>query len=147
MHEILIGIVILAIVGAQGYVAYTTWKKIDFYKEIIPQSTSFETVKVYIRESQIKDIKAEYILSNLKKFKAPKATASEPEATIILSEPAKEVVMDAPIDSLPVQSVITWPEETLPGYEDLIWIAKDNEEKKIKYKLLRSYEQAGWSKI
>jgi len=55
--------------------------------------------------------------------------------------------MDAPIDSLPVQSVITWPEETLPGYEDLIWIAKDNEEKKIKYKLLRSYEQAGWSKI
>lgn len=134
MHEILIAVVIIAIVAAQVVVAVSAYKKIDLYKAIIPEAQNFKTVKVYIRESQVKDIKIDYILNNLNKFQGPEATDEVLEAEIIR---APDAVDNDDFDD----------SEVAIGYDDLIWVAKGNEEKKIKYKLLTSYQQQGWSKI
>jgi len=134
MHEILIAVVIMAIVAAQVVVAISAYRKIDLYKAIIPEAQNFKTVKVYIRESQVKDIKIDYILNNLNKFQGPETTDEVLEAEIIRTPDA--VNNDDFNDN-----------EVAIGYDDLIWVAKGNEEKKIKYKLLTSYQQQGWSKI
>ena len=137
MHETLIAFVIIIIVAAQIMVGYTTWKKIDQYKQIIPEAQNFETVKVYIRESQIKDINIDHILNNLNKFQ--------------LSQEEKEQFVEAEIidDPETASHPIEHREEEVPepGYDDLIWITKGNEEKKIKYKLLTSHQQDGWSRL
>jgi hypothetical protein len=135
MHEILIYFVIIAIVAAQVAVAVSAYRKIDLYKEIIPEAQNFKTVKVYIRESQVKDIKIDYILSNLNKFQEPEGVEEEVLEAEIIHSP--ETVIENDFRE----------EEEVIGYEDLIWVAKGNEEKKIKYKLLTSYQQQGWSKI
>lgn len=135
MHEILIYFVIIAIVAAQFVVAVSAYRKIDLYKAIIPEAQNFKTVKVYIRESEVKDIKVDYILNNLGKFQAQEVTEEILEAEIIHNE-----------DTFSEDDLQEKEEEAI-GYEDLIWVAKGNEEKKIKYKLLTSYQQQGWSKI
>ncbi|MES2487461.1 MAG: hypothetical protein V4581_16130 [Bacteroidota bacterium] len=134
MHEILIIMVTLTIVGSQIFIAYTAWRKIDSYKETIPEAQNFETVKVYIPESKVKDIKIDYILNNLSKFQLP--------------QDEKELIFEAGVtyDSTNIHKN-NFDEEHEPGHEDLVWIFKENEEKKIKYNLLDSYEQAGWTKI
>lgn len=139
MHEILIWGVIIIIVAAQFLVAYSAWNKIDLLKQIIPEASNFKTVKVYIRESQVKDIKIDYILNNLDKFQAPKVEEEVFVAEIIdNTDPGfNDVYQEDEVEK----------EEEVIGYEDLIWVSKGNEEKKIKFKLLTSYQQAGWSKI
>ena len=139
MHETLIVLVIVIIVCAQFFVGFTAWKKIDSYKQIIPEAQNFETVKVYIRESEVKDINIEHILNNLNKFQLP--------------QEEKEQFFDAEIITNPEEGdEVEFSEdkdepEPEPGYDDLIWITKGNEEKKIKYKLLTSHQQDGWSRL
>jgi hypothetical protein len=136
MHEALIILVIIIIVAAQFFIGFTAWKKIDAYKQIIPEAQHFETVKVYIRESQVKDINIDYILTNLNKFQLPREEKEQfVEAEII--ENTVEIVTAAEFKR----------EELEPGYEDLIWVTRGNEEKKIKYKLLTSHQQNGWSRL
>lgn len=135
MHEALIALVIIGIVTAQGFVGYTTWKKIDQYKQIIPEAQNFETVKVYILESQVKDINIDYILNNLSKFQLPQKEKEEfVEVEFIEEEDT-------------VTEIALKEEDIEPGYEDLIWVIRGNEEKKIKYKLLTSHQQDGWSRL
>ncbi|KOS04803.1 hypothetical protein AM493_01150 [Flavobacterium akiainvivens] len=134
MHNTIIILVILIVVGFQAYVAYTAWKKIDFYQGIIPQPENFQTIKVYIPESQVKNIDINYVLNNPDKFGPPAVfalseTITEPE---IINEPAIAIVTT---------------ETNQTGHEEYVWVAKDNEEKKIKYTLLQSHEQAGWNRI
>jgi hypothetical protein len=136
MHEILIAFVIIIIVAAQGMVGYTAWKKIDEYKQIIPEPQNFETVKVYVPESQIKKINIDYILNNLNKFQLPQKDKEQfVEAEIIVNTETT------------VAEVKFKEEAGEPGYDDLIWITKGNEEKKIKYRLLTSHLQDGWSRL
>ena len=138
MHEILIWGVIIIIVAAQLLVAYSAWNKIDLLKQIIPEASNFKTVKVYIRESQVKDIKINYILNNLDKFQAPKEEEVFVAEIIDNTHPGfNDFYQEEEVEK----------EEEVIGYEDLIWVSKGNEEKKIKFKLLTSYQQAGWSKI
>lgn len=136
MHEALIIFVVIIIVAAQVFIGFTAWKKIDAYKQIIPEAQNFETVKVYIRESQVKDINVDYILTNLNKFQLPREEKEQfVEAEII--EEKVEIVTATDVKE----------EEPEPGYEDLIWVTRGNEEKKIKYKLLTSHQQNGWSRL
>jgi len=136
MHEILILLVIIIIVAAQILVGITTWRKIDQYKQIIPEAKSFETVKVYIRESQVKDINIDHILSNLNKFQLPQEEKEQFVEAEIIDEIEDTVVAVELNEEVPQ-----------PGYDDLIWVTKGNEEKKIKYKLLTSHQQDGWSRL
>lgn len=129
MHEIIIWLTIIIIVIVQSKVALETSKKIDLFKTVIPDPENFETVKVYIRESQVKDIKVDYILNNLHKFQKPEVNQETIDTEIISEE------------------TLTLNDIEVPDYEALIWIAKDMEEKKIKYKLLKHYEQSGWNRI
>lgn len=136
MHEALIILVIIIIVAAQFFIGLTAWKKIEAYKQIIPEAQHFETVKVYILESQVKDINIDYILTNLNKFQLPREEKEQlVEAEII--EDTVEIVTAVEIKE----------EEPEPGYEDLIWVTRGNDEKKIKYKLLTSHQQNGWRRL
>lgn len=142
MHEFLIWVLILIIVGVQVVVGLNTFKKIDLFKTIIPTADTFETVRVYIPENQIKDIKVDYILNNLNKFGSPfrndniidiqesKVEEEEFLGDYYEAENTPLLVVEDPVD-----------------YDQMIWIAKENEEKKIKLKVLKGYETLGWKRI
>jgi|GEM_PF-5250714 len=144
MHEILILFVIAVIVGFQIKIFLETTKKIDFFKAIIPDASNFETVKVFIPESQIKDIKVEYVLKNLKKFQNPSKTIkkeiSEKDRKL---EEENLTLIDDPEVAENVNPIV----EEIIDYESIIWISKGSEEKKIKLKLLKSHEMLGWNRI
>lgn len=139
MHEVLIILLIIIIVGFQVKIFINATKKISLFKEILPEASNFETVKVYIPENQIKEIKVDYILNNLNKFQSHlKNEIVELEETF----EAEDFVDD--YFEKEIQEKIK--EETV-DYESLIWISKGNEEKKIQLKLLKSYEILGWVRI
>lgn len=144
MHQILILFVIAVIVGFQVKIFLEATKKIDLFKVIIPDASNFETVKVFIPESQIKDIKVEYVLKNLNKFKNPSKTAKKET----LKKDTKLVegnftLIDNPEVAENVNPIV----EEIIDYESIIWISKGSEEKKIKLKLLKSHEILGWNRI
>ena len=143
MHEILILFVIAIIVGFQIKIFLDAVSKIDFFKVIISNDSDFEIVKVFIAESEVKDIKIEYILNNLDKFQNPleivdslkiKGIDNTVETAINLIDDYPEEVSESLV-------------EEIVDYESLIWISKGSEEKKIKLKLLKSHEISGWNRI
>lgn len=144
MHEILILFVIAVIVGFQVKIFLEATKKIDLFKAIIPDASNFETVKVFIPESQIKDIKVEYVLKNLKKFQDPSKTDKKET----LKKDTKIVEENLTLIDIPevIEKVNPIVEEII-DYESIIWISKGSEEKKIKLKLLKSHEMLGWNRI
>ncbi len=135
MHEILITLVIIIIVAFQFMVGYSAWQKIDLYKQIIPEAKNFETVKVYIPESQVKDINVDHILINLNYFQFPQ----DDEELFPDNAITEDIeIMDE------VQLEMHVPE---PNPDTLIWVTKGNEEKKIEYKFLQGHQEEGWSQI
>jgi hypothetical protein len=144
MHEILILFVIAIIVGFQIKIFLDAAAKIDYFKTMVPDASTFETVKVFIPESQIKDIKIEYILNNLQKFQNPLGVLENFE-TKEIDETVEEE--RSPIaDHFKEEAAEPMIEEII-DYESLIWIAKGSEEKKIKFKFLKSHEILGWNRI
>lgn len=139
MHEVLIILLIIIIVGFQVKIFIDTTKKISLFKEILPKASNFETVKVYIPESQIKEIKVDYILNNLNKFQSPLKNE-----IIELEETFEEEDF---VDDYFEKEIQERIEEETIDHESLIWISKGNEEKKIQLKLLKSYEILGWVRI
>lgn len=139
MHEVLIILLIIIIVGFQVKIFIDTTKKISLFKEILPEASNFETVKVYIPESQIKEIKIDYILNNLNKFQSPLKNE-----IIELEETFEEEDF---VDDYFEKEIQERIEEETIDHESLIWISKGNEEKKIQLKLLKSYEILGWVRI
>lgn len=139
MHDFIISGLIIAIVIVQVMVALSTTKKIALFKTIIPNSQNFETVKVYIPESQIKDVTVDYILDNLDKYSSIYNSDTMIEATITEEE---TVAIDS-IHNTEPEILLMKPIEA----DGLIWISKENEEKKIAVKLLEKYEALGWAKI
>jgi len=146
MHEILIILVIIAIVGFQVKIFFDAKTRIDLFKEIIPEGENFETVKVFIPESQIKDIKTDYILNNLQKFQQPVEEPESIEIFPISKELEKPVENNAVEYSQPEPVLQLFAEEAI-DYESMIWVSKGNEEKKIKLKFLKSNEMLGWNRI
>lgn len=137
-HDILIGAVIVLILLVQFMVFRNALRRINLFKEVIPGSESFTMVKVQIPESQIKTLTVEQLLEN---------------------NYLQTRQMD---DSLEIEeeTVFEWPDEGeedgFSEYQDdeevlqsdtVIWISNGNEEKKIAYELLKSYEKNGWQRI
>ena len=134
IHEILIAIVISAIVGFQIFIAWKTSEKIDRFKTIIPSDNTFETIKVYIPESHIKSIQIDDILSNLEKYSSGEALRQMESNEEPLNSNDKAPAEDS-------------PNEVEEDPEALIWISREMEEKRIKYRLLKSFELLGWTRI
>lgn len=147
MHDFFIILVITAVVALQVYVGFTAWKKIDLYKTIIPEGQNFKTVKVYIREDQVKNIDVNYVLNNLNKYGVPDLPITNnadyaeevPVSTLAVMpykpEQYNEDAQEANEADIELNS------------ESYIWLARGNEEIKIKYKHLASHEKAGWVRI
>jgi len=68
MHELLIGILIIAIVAIQIYVFSITLEKIKIFKNILPSQENFKIVKVFIKESDIETVRLVDIFRDLKKY-------------------------------------------------------------------------------
>jgi len=133
MHSILIFLIIALIVALQIKVALNAIARINFLKQIVPGNENFETVTVYVAESQIKTISTEYILQNLEKFGPPETMPDIIEVNVIKTPPS------APPATRSIDDVI--------NYESMIWVVKENDKKEIPFKLLRRYEQLGWEQI
>ena len=142
MHEILIGGLIALIVIVQITVALNTSKKINLFKAIIPDSKNFETVKVYIPESQIKDIRINEILNNIKDYSSP-FPANNEIIEIGLDDTLESLNIDYPDDDE------LFPNDAFVNSdgEILIWVGKDNEEQKIALEDLEKFEALGWKQI
>ena len=144
MHEILIVIVIIAIVALQIWVAFDTFKKINLFKMIIPSESNFETVKVFIPESQIKNIKVDHILSNLKSYSTPYDQAGYHE--IVIEDNDREIERDLE-DEKDKQSEFPILNRIEENENALVWIGKGTDEKRIELRLLKSFELLGWNRI
>lgn len=132
MHSVLIFLIIAIIVAIQIKVARNAIARINFLKQIIPGSENFETIAVYVPESQIKTVSTEYILQNLGEFGPPEnLPVAEINATAI------------PASATPATRLV---DETVT-YDSMIWVVKENDKKEIPFKLLRRYEQLGWEQI
>ena len=133
MHSVLIFLIIAIIVAIQIKVARNAIARINFLKQIVPGSENFETVTVYVAESQIKTISTEYILQNLGKFGPPE----------IITDVVEINATAIPPSILPATQTV---DETIT-YDSMIWVVKENDKKEIPFKLLRRYEQLGWEQI
>ena len=132
---------IVAIVAVQGKVAWDTFIKIDRFKKIIPADSTFKTVKVFIPESQIKEINVDDIFANLKKYSSPYGQDSYHE--VILEPDTIEKFKDVDEDNISEFLV----EEIEEDQNMLIWITKGTDEKRIEHRLLTSFESLGWNRI
>ena len=145
MHDILIGGLIAIIVMAQILVAITTSKKISLFKTIVPGANSFETVKVFVQEADIKTVTVEYIFNNVKKF-------SDPNLPVVpnTKKTKKKIRINEEIDEdlQSVEILNNFPNLNLFDEEnndkEIIWITKGNIEKKILLKSLSNYKTIGW---
>jgi cysteinyl-tRNA synthetase len=159
MHDYIIGALILIIVVAQILVALTTSKKIALFKTILPNANDFETVKVFIREDQIKTITTDDILNNLSSYSGLSSSVNIVEKKDI-SE-GKNLKIQNIIESIKNKKnddeLITTDEfesdlfaETVDIddiKEGMIWMIKGNLEEKIPKKQVYQYEDMGWSKL
>lgn len=150
MHDILIGGLIAIIVIAQIWVAITTSKKISLFKTIVPEANSFETVKVFIPEDQIKTVTVEHILNNIERFSNP----------ILLAEPIKKKtkkkvkineLIDEDLNSDEGSILNEAPDlnlfDMVDNGEVMVWVIKGNLEKKIHNKDLSNYKAIGWATL
>jgi hypothetical protein len=159
MHDYIIGALILIIVVAQILVALTTSKKIALFKTILPNANEFETVKVFIREDQIKTIRTDDILNNLNSYSGlsssvnivQKKDISEGKnlkiQNIIESIKNKNnynaSIINDEFDSDLLGETITIDDTK----EVMIWMSKGNLEEKIPKSQRYQYEDMGWSKL
>lgn len=153
MHDYIIGAMILIIVVAQILVALTTSKKIALFKTILPNANEFETVKVFIREDQIKTITVEEILNNINRF-----SSASPSLQI---EIPLEIVEEKEVNILNILEDINDDELSIDDQHDYelfgktidsdeieertIWMVKDFSERKIKKSQINQYLDMGWS--
>lgn len=159
MHDYIIGALIIIIVIVQFTVAITTSKKIALFKTIVPEINSFKTVKVFIREDQIKTITVEEILNNINRFSSPSSSSVieipqesvEAETTnlqnilqnIKNSKKDERLANNYEFDSDLFADIINTDDRE----EDTIWMSKGNLEEKIPKSQRYQYEDMGWSKL
>lgn len=65
MHDLIIGVLIIAIVAIQLYIFSITLKKIKIFKNVLPSQENFKIVKVFIKENEIETISLVDIFKNL----------------------------------------------------------------------------------
>lgn len=159
MHDYIIGALILIIVVAQILVALTTSKKIALFKTILPNANDFETVKVFIREDQIKTITTDDILNNLNSYSGLSSSVNIVQKKDI-SE-GKNLKIQNIIESIKNKNNYNASKindefdsdlfgETITindTKEVMIWMSKGNLEEKIPKSQRYQYEDMGWSKL
>ena len=167
MHDILIGGLIALIVIIQILVALKTSSKISLFKSIVPKENTFQTVKVFIPENQIKSIKVESIFENLKNYTSIPTNEiqydsvldsvdntyienGEIEADNETNEKQvhfndTKLYFEDEIDDFPIG--LEDKEENIEEENEFVWVTKNNVEEKIKSCNLRQYQIEGWSKI
>jgi hypothetical protein len=136
-------------------VALTTSKKIALFKTILPNANEFETVKVFIREDQIKTITVKEILNNINRF-----SSASPSLEIEIQE---EKVVDKNRKLLNILENIKNNHDELNTDDEFesdlfakiidpdeiedrtIWMVKDFSERKIKKSQINQYLEMGWS--
>lgn len=70
LHNILILLIILIIIGLQVKVFLDVKKKISSYKTVLPETKSFKTEKIYLTEKEISTLTLESIYQNLGVYKS-----------------------------------------------------------------------------
>ena len=157
MHDILIGGLIAIIVIAQILVALNTSRKIALFKAIIPKDNSFETIKVFIPENQIKTVKIDSIFENLEKYtEIPIDTQFSFSNHQQLDQDAKnETVLEDTNKQSHFDASEDFSDELEFDYDEdtefatgpiLITIVKGNEVKRIDQDDLAIFLENGWSR-
>lgn len=146
-HDILIGVVIVLILSVQFAIFGNALKKINLFKNIIPKSESFKMVKVYIPESKIKSLTVDEILENeyLYAFKESDYEKTSFEVEEVINPIVEDDLSEDENFEDSVEYEPEYEEELDPDTE--VWISKGNEEKKVPYRLLKSFELLGWQRI
>ena len=86
MHYILIGLIIGIIVFIQIAVFINTRWKINLFESILPDSDKLKTIRVYVREDEIKTVTNNKILSDISKYSDKSALGMVPSFTILVHE-------------------------------------------------------------
>lgn len=159
MHDYIIGVLIIIIVAIQFLVAITTSKKITLFKNVVPNINSFETVKVFIREEQIKTITAEEILANINHYKGQDGSYDieiEKVENNIEHKFNEAAIIDDEKSTIDIESKISEDDglinpiiEKIKSYlsddnDQLISISKGDKEKKIPLSQLSNFRSIGW---
>lgn len=144
IHELLIGILIVAIVAIQIYVFITTLDKIKFFKNILPNQGSFKTVKVFIKESEIETVSLVHIFKNIEKYKD--IEEEKPVDKEFINQNSHKPIVDS------INPLITFEEEINfhEDFEDdssLCFIEKAGVTKMVSWSELSHYEKLGWNKL
>jgi hypothetical protein len=159
MHDYIIGALIIIIVIVQFTVAITTSKKIALFKTIVPDIDSFETVKVFIREDQIKTITVEEILNNINRFSSasPSLEIGIQEEIVVDKNPNLHNILqdiknkkndDALSNKYKFDSDLFAETIDIDDIEeDTIWMSKGKLEEKIPKSQMYQYEDMGWIRI
>ena len=150
MHDILIGGLIAIIVMAQILVAITTSKKISLFKTIVPEANSFETVKVFIPEDQIKTVTVEHILNNLDSYNNPTLVTEQiKKKTKKKIKISKTITEECDTDTFTIANEVNDLNlfDINDNDEVMVWITKGNLEKKIPIKNLSNYKSIGWASL
>lgn len=159
MHDYIIGTLILIIVVAQFMVAFTTSNKITLFKTILPNANDFETVKVFIREDQIKTITTDDILNNLSNYSGLSSSVKIVEKknlsegknlkiqNIIESIKSKKNYDASIINDEFASDLFAETVDMDDIKEGMIWMSKGNLEEKIPKSQRYQYEDMGWSKL
>jgi hypothetical protein len=159
MHDYIIGALIIIIVIVQFTVAITTSKKISLFKTIVPDIDSFETVKVFIREDQIKTITVEEILNNINRFSSATPFLAEEiqDKIVVEKNPILPNILENIKNKNNHDELNTNDEfesdlfaETIDIddiEEDTIWMSKGNLEEKIPKSQMYQYEDMGWFRL
>ena len=167
MHDLLIGGLIALIVIIQILVALQTSRKISLFKSIVPKQNTFETVKVFIPENQIKIIKIESIFENIKNYTSIPSAHIHQGSVINSFESSYVENVEGEVDDnineiqddfndtdyyfedenddFPIENDDN--ENSEEDDNEFVWVTKDNMEKKIEINDLRQHQVEGWLKI
>ena len=138
MHDILIGAVIIAVLLTQFAVFRTVLRKIQLFKDVIPEDGNFKIIKALVPEDQIGFLSVKGIFENENHYTE---TKNESDENLSLTNCLD--IQENQLDDRDEESI----EYETEHPETEIWVTKENEEKKIQYRFLASYEASGWKRI
>ena len=150
MHDILIGGLIAIIVIVQILVALGTSRKIALFKRIIPQSDSFETIRVFVPENEIKTVTVAHIFDNIIKYQnashQSELEGNRVDDVILSNDNQLHNGADTAFDKEDfVEELDFISNEENYESDDLVWVVSGNFEERIHRSQLAEFEQNGYS--
>lgn len=150
MHDILIGGLIAIIVIVQVLVAVGTSRKIALFKRIIPQSDSFETIRVFVPENEIKTVTVAHIFDNIIKYQnashQSELEGNRGDDVILSNDNQIHNGTDTEFDEEDfVEELDFISDEENYESDDLVWVVSGNFEERIHRSQLVEFEQNGYT--